>query len=275
MKDLRGRVALVTGAASGIGRATVEALDSRGCRMVLVDIDEAGLEAVGGRCKDLLRSEVVDVGDAAAMQALAARVHESVPALDILVNNAGIGMVGTLWETPLEAWDRVLSVNLRGVLHGCHVFVPAMVARGSGHVVNVSSTLGFFGAGGVNAYVTSKFAVFGMSESLRAELAPHGVGVSTICPGVIDTPIVDRGAVFRDGVQDDDLQTKLSKGFKKRAHPPSDVANAIVRAIRKDQSVVPVSKEARALYWTKRVWPRLAGWLGGRLEKQLGLELER
>lgn len=272
MRALSGRVALITGAASGIGRATAEALDAQGCRLILVDIDAAGLESLASTCKDVIASEVVDVGDAAAMKALAERVHGQVSALDILVNNAGIGMVGTLWETPLDAWERVLRVNLYGVLHGCHVFVPAMVARGAGQVVNVSSTLGFFGAGGVNAYVTSKFGVLGLSESLRAELAPHGVGVSTICPGVIDTAIVDKGSVYRKGTEDLGLQGKLSKGFKDRSYPPSAVAKAIVRAIRKDQAVVPVSWEARALYWTKRWSPRIAAWLGGRLERNLGLD---
>lgn len=272
MRDLAGRVALITGAASGIGRATAEALDAQGCRLILVDIDAAGLESLAAKCRDVISSEVVDVGDAAAMQALGQRVHAEVSALDVLVNNAGIGMVGNLWETPLEGWEKVLRVNLYGVLHGCHVFVPAMVARGAGQVVNVSSTLGFFGAGGVNAYVTSKFGVLGLSESLRAELAPHGVGVSTICPGVIDTAIVDQGTVYRSGTEDPTLQGKLSQGFKKRAYPPSHVAAAIVRAIRKDQAVVPVSWEARALYWTKRWSPRLAAWLGQRLERRLGLE---
>lgn len=272
MKNLSGRVALITGAASGIGRATAEALDALGSRLILVDIDAAGLATLAARCRDVLLTSVTDVGDAAAVQALAERVHAQVPALDVLINNAGIGSAGTLWETPLDAWERVLRVNLYGVLHGCHAFVPAMIARGEGQVVNLSSTLGFFGAGGVNAYATSKFAVLGLSESLRAELAPHGVGVSTICPGVIDTPIVERGAVYRGGVEDPALQDQLAQGFKRRAAPPSKVARAIVRAIRTDQALVTVSLEAKALYWTKRLWPRLAAWLGRRLERNLGLE---
>lgn len=272
MKNLSGRVALITGAASGIGRATAEALDAEGCRLILVDLDGPGLESVASRCRDVISTDVVDVGDASAMQALAERVLAQVSALDILVNNAGIGTAGTLWETPLSGWERVLRVNLYGVLHGCHAFVPAMVARGEGQIVNVSSTLGFFGAGGVSAYATSKFAVLGLSESLRAELAPHGVGVSTICPGVIDTAIVARGAVYRGGAEDPVLLGRLAQGFKRRGSPPSKVARAIVRAIRKDRALVTVSWEAAALYWTKRCSPRLAAWLGRRLERSLGLE---
>jgi NAD(P)-dependent dehydrogenase (short-subunit alcohol dehydrogenase family) len=270
---LKGTTALVTGAASGIGRATALALSAAGCRLILCDLDAAGLSSLRDEVStEVLLSETVDVGDRAAMQAFAAAVHERVPAVDVLVNNAGIGMTGTLWDTPLDAWDRVLRVNLYGVLHGCHLFVPPMIERGAGgHIVNVSSALGFFGAGGVNAYCTSKFAVFGLSESLRAELHPHKIGVSTICPGVIHTNIVADAPVYGAGDDEEAVRTQISEAFAKRAFPPAKVAAAIVKGVRKNRGVVTVAAESVSLYWIKRFSPRVAAWFGRRLEGRMGL----
>ncbi|MGE0706674.1 MAG: SDR family NAD(P)-dependent oxidoreductase [Planctomycetota bacterium] len=270
---LEGKTALVTGAASGIGRATALAFAEAGCRLVVCDLDEAGLRSLEGETGGKVAlSERVDVGDREAMQAFAGRVHERLgSAIDVLVNNAGIGMAGSLWETPLEAWDKVLRVNLYGVLHGCHFFVPEMVRRGQGgHVVNVSSALGFFGAGGVNAYVTSKFGVYGMSESLRAELHPHRIGVSTICPGVIHTNIVQDAPVY--GAEDEAAaQERIRQAFRARAFPPAKVARAIVRGVRRNVAVVTVAPESTSLYWLKRLSPGLAAWVGRTMENRMGL----
>ena len=270
---LPGKTALVTGAASGIGRATAQALARAGCRLVLCDISRAGLDALARELDPApLFAEVVDVGDRAAMQAFAAAVHEEVPALDVVVNNAGIAVAGSLWETPLEAWDRVLRVNLEGVLHGCHFFAPKMVERAQGgQIVNVSSLFGFFGGGNVNAYCTSKFAVLGMSECLRAELRPHGIGVSTICPGMIRTAIVAEAPVF--GVDDPGAaQARVRKTFANKGAPPEKVARAILKAIRKNKAVVPVAPEAWVLYWLKRLSPSFTAWLGRTLDERFGLE---
>ncbi|MCC6621797.1 MAG: SDR family NAD(P)-dependent oxidoreductase [Deltaproteobacteria bacterium] len=250
-------VVLVTGAASGIGRATALAFAARGAQLVVCDVDRAGLESLaaelGPRC---LMTRVVDVADRAAMKALADEVHALVPALDVLVNNAGVAVHGGILDTSLDDWDWLLGINLRGVIHGCHFFVPPMVARGRGHVVNVSSTYGFVGGTGVLAYVTSKFGVFGLSESLRAELRDKGVGVSTICPGMIKTNIVRR-ARFLDHVGREESQAHAVRLFDRRGAPPERVAQAIVRAVEHRRDVVPVAAEAWILYGLKRVAPRL------------------
>src|SRR6185295_669159 len=132
----------------------------------------------------------VDVANRDEMRAFAAEVHRERDAVDILMNNAGVGLGGGFLDTSLEDWDWIVGINFWGVVHGCHFFVPPMVARKrGGHVVNVSSAAGFVAGAQLAAYSTTKFAVFGLSEALRDELRPHRIGVTTVCPGLIDTPI--------------------------------------------------------------------------------------
>jgi len=265
--QLAGKVVLVTGAASGIGKETALALGREGARVVVCDVDAPGLavteRALGEAC---LLARVVDVADRAAVEAFAAEVHSCVPALDVLVNNAGVALQGGLLDTTLDDWSWVLSINLGGVIHGCHFFVPAMVARGSGHVVNVSSALGYFATGQTAGYATSKFAVFGLSESLRAELRPHGVGVSTICPGIVDTAIVRTGR-YRGSPDEDEARDRVGRAYARRGYGPERVARAIVDAIRNDRGVVPVTPEAWVLWLLSRAAPSLAPRLAPLLDR--------
>jgi len=263
MKTLKDKVALVTGAASGIGRATVNALAVRGARLIVCDVNRAGLDAVAAELgPSLLLSRRVDVSDRAAMRAFADEVHKLVPAVDVLVNNAGVGLSGGISDTTLEDWDWVLGINLNGVIHGCHLFIPPMRRRGAGgHVVNLSSLLGITAGPGVLGYATSKFAVFGLSESLRAELAPEGIGVSTICPGMIATDII-KGTRFRGVDNVDKMRQKTDETFHKRSFPPEKVAQSIVSSILHDRAVVPVAPEAWATYYMKRFAPSLLPRLG-------------
>jgi NAD(P)-dependent dehydrogenase (short-subunit alcohol dehydrogenase family) len=267
MRELVGKTALVTGAAGGIGRATAQALAREGARVVICDVNQAALGVVATSLADAcLRARRVDVSDRVAMRGFADEVHELVPALDILVNNAGVGLQGGLLVTSLDDWDWILSINLGGVIHGCHFFVPRMVERGQGgHVVNMASALGLLGAPDVLGYATSKFGVCGLSESIRAELAPHRIGVSTICPGMIDTSII-ANARFAAGVDANVRNQRLRKRarqiYKMRSYGPERVAHAIVDAIRNDRAVVPVAPEAWALYYVKRFFPALSGPLG-------------
>ena len=260
-------VALVTGAASGIGLATARALHEAGMSLVLCDVDAEGLTAATATFERVVLSRAVDVGDRDQMEAFAAEVHVRVPGLDVLVNNAGVGLGGTVLDLELTDWDWVLRVNLWGVIHGCHFFVPPMAARGRGHVVNLSSVLGYFAVPGSIGYATSKFAVFGYSEALRAELHDHGVGVSTICPGVVDTGILKRTRLR--GIDDpDDARSRLDRAYKRRGYGPEKVARAILQAIRHDKAVVPVTPESWAAWMLKRASPRLLPAIGRVLKRR-------
>ncbi|HEY1958724.1 MAG TPA: SDR family NAD(P)-dependent oxidoreductase [Polyangiaceae bacterium] len=266
MKSLRDKVVVVTGAASGIGRATANAFAREHAKLVLCDRDEDGLREVEREVAphvDHIEWRRVDVSSRDEMKALADDLHARFGAVDVLVNNAGVGQSGGLLDTSLDDWDWVLRVNLWGVIHGCHFFVPKMVERvaarrrgadseAGGHVVNVSSVFGFFAPPGSIGYATSKFGVFGLSESMRGELRPHGIGVSTICPGMINTNIVKTGrysektAAQRDGV---------IKMFAERGHSPDVVAKAILSAVKRNRAVVPAAPEAWAAYYAKRIAP--------------------
>ena len=256
MKQLRGGLALVTGAGSGIGRATTLALANEGMQIVVCDRDAAALDRVastlGDRCA---LAATVDVGDRDAMRTLADRVHAMAPSLDVLVNNAGVAHVGRMIDTPLADWDHVLRVNLGGTIHGCHFFVPNMVKRRAGHVVNVASMVALCALPGTIAYVTSKFAVLGLSEALRAELAPHRVGVTAICPGVIRTNIARTMRVTDAFGAHRGMLDRWGPSF---GHDPDGVARAIVRSIRDNRGTVPVTAESHALHWLKRTSPRAA-----------------
>jgi len=262
--NLDGKLALVTGAGSGIGKATAIALAKEGARAVVVDVDERRLDATRSELGDgCAMAKRVDVSKKDEMRALADDVHTAHGALDVLVNNAGVGHSGGVLDSTLEDWEWTIGVNLWGVVYGCHFFVPRMVERGAGgHVVNVASGFGLMAAAGAAPYCTTKFAVVGLSESMRAELAPHRIGVSAICPGVIDTDIVARGRFA-----DESLREGAKKAFKRHGHPPEMVARAVLRAIRRDVAVVPVGAEAWAGWIGKRLSPTLAAFLAQRVEK--------
>lgn len=260
------KVVVVTGAGSGIGRATALAFAADGARIVASDIDQSRLDALAGELGErLLFAQKVDVADRAQMAAFAAAVHAKVPAADVIVNNAGVAVGGTFLDTSLDDWDWLLGVNLKGVVHGCHFFVPAMVARGSGHVINLSSILGIYPAPQVTAYVASKFAVLGLSQSLRAELAPHGVGVTAICPGMINTAIID-GSRMSGGVAD--RKAKVASAFSRGGAPPSLVAKSIVEAVRTNPAVRTVGRDAWAIHALTRMAPRITTALGASFAKR-------
>lgn len=256
MKDLRDKVVVITGAASGIGRATANAFAREHAKLVLCDVNEDGLRDVEREVLSHVNHiewRVVDVASREAFKTFADDVHTRFPAVDVLVNNAGVGQSGGLLDMSLEDWEWVLSINLWGVIHGCHFFVPNMVKRAAGgHVVNVSSVFGFFAPPGALGYCTAKFGVFGLSESIRGELAPHRIGVSTICPGMINTNIIKKGR-FNGATRP--MQDKAVQQFEQRGHSPDVVAGAILSAVKRNRAVVPAAPEAWAFYYAKRFLP--------------------
>ncbi|HKI40527.1 MAG TPA: SDR family oxidoreductase, partial [Mycobacterium sp.] len=253
----------VTGAGSGIGRETAFAFARRGAEVVVSDIDEAAVKetaaeiaAHGGQAHPY----VLDVSDADAVEAFAERVSAEHGVPDIVVNNAGIGHAGGFLDTPAEQFDRVLDVNFGGVVNGCRSFGRRLVERGSGgHIVNVASMAAYAPLQSLSAYCSSKAATYMFSDCLRAELDSAGVGLTTICPGVINTNIIQTtriDAPVGRGEQVDDRRGQLGKLFALRHYGPEKVAKAILSSVKKDKPIRPVAPEAYALYGMSRLAPQ-------------------
>jgi NAD(P)-dependent dehydrogenase (short-subunit alcohol dehydrogenase family)/pimeloyl-ACP methyl ester carboxylesterase len=252
----------VTGAGSGIGRETALAFARQGAEVVVSDINEAAAKdtAAGvAACGGIAHAYVLDVADAAEVEAFAEQVCAEHGVPDIVVNNAGIGQAGRFLDTPADQFDRVLDVNFGGVVNGCRAFARRLVDRGTGgHIVNVASMAAYTPSQSMSAYSTSKAAVYMFSDCLRAELDSAGVGLTTICPGVIDTDIVHTTRFDAPPGKSQQVQRRraqLEKLFAMRHYGPDKVANAIVSAVKKNKAIRPVAPEAYLGYVTSRLAP--------------------
>lgn len=268
MKTFIDKKVLVTGAGSGIGRATAQALAKRGAYLYLCDIKQQGLDETlaliqGHGAQG--STHVCDVSDADEVKALAQTIHSDIAALDILVNNAGIGSAGRFVETSLDTWNKVVDVNLLGVVHGCHCFIPSMLtAKNGGHIVNLASAAAFVAPKDMPIYAATKFAVLGFSESLRADLHRDNIGVSAICPGIINTNIV-RDTVYEGALgTGDTFKNDVIDMYQRRNYTPERVAIAILKAIEKNRAVQPVSPEAWLMHYGKRMFPGIMARLNRR-----------
>jgi len=275
VRNLSGKTVLVTGAASGIGKETALACARRRANLVICDVNEGGLAETEQQAHALgceVYAQRVDVADRGAMQRFSEAVHQRVRALDLLVNNAGVGLAGGFLHTTLEDWDWIVGINLLGVVYGCHFFVPPMVERGQGgHVVNVSSAAGFSATELLAAYSTTKFAVLGLSEALRDELGRHGIGVTAVCPGIINTPITETSPM-RGPEASPELRQRLIETFRRRNYGPRRVAENILKAVQRNRSVAPISPEAWTFYFLKRFLPGVMAALNRRMGERMRRE---
>jgi NAD(P)-dependent dehydrogenase (short-subunit alcohol dehydrogenase family)/pimeloyl-ACP methyl ester carboxylesterase len=254
---------VVTGAASGIGRETALAFAREGADVAISDLDADGLAetarlvaATGGQA----HTYTVDVSDAGAVEAFAEQVCTQHGVPDIVVNNAGVGHAGFFLDTPADEFDRVIDINFGGVVNGCRSFGKRLADRGTGgHIVNVASMASYAPVNVMNAYCTSKAAVYMFSDCLRAELDSVGIGLTTICPGVIGTNIVDNTRFSLPEARSHDAETirrRARKGFAARRVGPDKVAKAIVAAVKKNKPIRPVTAEAYFVYGAAHALPQ-------------------
>lgn len=264
--DLTGKIAVVTGAGSGIGRATARLLAQHGAKIHVVDLNGEAATAVAREIGGGATSHVVDVTRPEQLEALAESVFAGDGRVDILHNNAGIGHGGDIENTTVEDWQRVIGVNLLGVAYGVQAFVPRMLKQARpAVVVNTASEAGLIPIARMAPYCASKFGVVGMSESLDAELKPKGIRVIAVCPGIINTPIISQG-IMRGQMGDD--QDRIAAFYDKFGASPETVAKAVLAAIARPRLIVPSPRSHVTLpYLLHRLSPRLAQPLARQLTK--------
>ncbi|MHB1533642.1 MAG: SDR family NAD(P)-dependent oxidoreductase [Acidimicrobiales bacterium] len=250
--QLDGARVVVTGAGSGIGRATALALSARGSQVVAVDRHGESAEKTAADCGGFAYQ--VDVSDRVGVAELALRIADERGVPDVLVNNAGVGMSGRFLDMDLDDWDWIIGINLMGAVNFCRAFGPAMLARRRGHVVNVASGLAYLPRATEPGYCTTKAAILSFSQCLRADWHRSGVGVSAICPGVINTSIVTTNTRYRGERDREETRRAVRKAFA-RGHPPEKVADAIVDAVLRNRSVVPVGVEAQVGWLLRGLLP--------------------
>ncbi|HIF91574.1 MAG TPA: SDR family NAD(P)-dependent oxidoreductase [Myxococcales bacterium] len=253
VKEFRGKVAVITGSASGIGRATALRLAKRGSTIALADIDPDGLESVAKELTELGAKHSihrVDVSSSSQMEAFAGEVEDIHGVVDILINNAGVAIAGPFANQRLEDLEWLVGINYWGVVYGCHYFLPLLKRPEQAHIVNVSSMFGFLGLPEQSGYCATKAAVRALSESLWTELRRDNIGVTSIHPGCIDTSIIQSSRM-----KNEDSRESAQELFSLRGAPPDAVAVAILLGIEKNKLRMRVRPESVLTEWLKRVFP--------------------
>jgi len=260
LRHLMDKVAVVTGGSSGIGRSIVLELAKHGCKLAVVGTSQdrinetLGLMPTGTEC----RGYVCNVSDRAAVISLADTVEEDFGGVNIIVNNAGITSAAPFSEFDIDLFDRIVKTNFFGVVNGCYAFLPKLQIHGQGHIVNMSSMLGFVGVPNQSAYVSTKFAIRGFTESLWAEMEGTPIAVTGIYPGTIQSEILER-ASFSNDLE----KAAMIKMMDRFGIPASHVAVKTVNAIRRSRREVIIGRDARALVLLKRFLPALCHYLAG------------
>lgn len=251
-KGLAGKVAIITGSAGGIGKALAQEMASRGCHVVLADVNTELLDQTAVELRATgasLDAKTVDVRDAEQVQALVEGAFEERGRIDYLFNNAGVNVCAELRDTSLDDWNRLIDVNLRGVVHGVHAAYPIMCDQGFGHIVNTASAAGLVPAAAEGAYAATKHAVVGLSLALQIEAASFGVRVSVVCPGLVDTPILDSTKYVK---LDPDSIRKIAP---EKPIPPRKAARRILSGVDRNQFYIVITATAHALWRLHRYMP--------------------
>ena len=255
MKDLQGKVAVITGGAGGVGSALAARLADRGCHLALVDISEEALTKVVNELsvKNInITSHVVDITDKAQMSELPAKVLAAHGKVNILVNNAGITYQKPFETHSIEDWEKIIGINWWGLLYGCHYFLDALKDSGEGHIINLSSMSAFVGLPGQTSYCATKAAVKLLSESMWAEMEKLNIGVTSVHPGAIKTGMIQATLKNSDDLEAAQRNYELAQRI---GVTPEHVAARIIKAIQKKDLRIRVGKDAILLDLLKRWFP--------------------
>ncbi|OMC01013.1 SDR family oxidoreductase [Mycolicibacterium fortuitum] len=260
-ENFQGKRCLITGAASGIGRATALALAAQGAELYLTDRDEVGLAQTVDDAKalgaDVPAHRALDISDYDQVAAFAADIHAAHSSMDVVMNIAGISAWGTVDQLTHQHWRSMIDVNLMGPIHVIETFLPPMVqARRGGHLVNVSSAAGIVALPWHSAYSASKYGLRGLSEVLRFDLARHRIGVSVVVPGAVKTGLVQTVQIAGVDREDPNVQKWVDR-FAGHAISPEKAADKILAGVQRNRFLIYTSADIRALYAFKRVawWP--------------------
>lgn len=278
-KAFSGANALVTGGASGIGRALCERLAALGALVTIVDLQAdlaeevaAAIRASGGDA----RSEALDITDYAATEDLYQRVAERTGRLDYVFNNAGIWMMGDTQAFSLDDWNRLIDVNLRGTIHGTRAAYGLMIKQKSGHIINTASVAGLTPDPGCTAYAATKHAIVGLCKSLRVEAARHGVRVSALCPGVVETPLLEGGGKFGKILDKVEPEKMRQMWTLMRPMPVDAFAARALKDVARNSPVIVWPLGGKLFWWIDRLSPslclRLARDIYLRNQRVIGLE---
>lgn len=275
----QGRTAIVTGGASGIGKALSEALCKLGARVTIVDLQSdlarETAEAIRAQGR-VATSAVLDITDPAATEDLYSRVARDEGRLDYVFNNAGIWMMGDAHAFSLDDWNRLIDVNLRGTIHGTRAAYAIMMRQKSGHIINTASVAGLTPDPGCTAYAATKHAIVGLSKSLRIEAARHGVRVSALCPGVVETPLLDGGGKFGKVLDRVNPETMRQMWRTMRPISASAFADDALRGVARNRPVIVSPLGGKLFWWSDRISPSLCDWWARSLydknQRLLGLE---
>ena len=268
MKDLSNKVALITGAGSGIGEQIALHLAKEGCNIIVTDINLTEAERVAKDIKGLGRDStaiLLDVGSMENWTEVAEQAFKWKNGVDILVNNAGFMIGGSITEVEMAMWEKITQVNIFGVVNGIKAFEQHMKQRGSGHITNISSLFGLMHLPYVSTYAMTKAAIVGLTNALRPELAAYGIGVTLVCPGSVSTKLVDNGS-WSESKGGNFIPEMFAQHY---TSPPEKIAKQVVAGIKKDKAIVMAGTDAKVLSVMLRFLPSLFRWSLKKLGKEL------